>query len=133
MSDTTRAQLIARLHATREDLAYLARATERAKAIEEGGETRTAYDVLMDRPLEVKITRSLHVVITTGGPHLELVVDLADSGALIDAYSVGAWGSERLELPVLEGSSLWVAAEQFAEAHSALPVSDKREDWPEPF
>ena len=60
-------------------------------------------------------------------------MDLADDGTVIDAYSVGAWGSERLELPVLEGSSLWVAAEHFAEAHSALPVSDKREDWPEPF
>ena len=115
MSSTTRTQLIHQLHAAREGLSHLARAAERAEMIEIDGEPAYAYDALMAAPLELRLTRTLHVVLATGGPHLELVVELADDDTVSDAYTIGAWGSERLELPALEGSGVWYAAEQYAE------------------
>lgn len=119
MTDRTRTQLIHQLHAAREGLAYFARATQRAEVVEVDGEPVHAYDALLAAPLELKITRTLHVVLATGGPHLELVVELTDDDVVSDAYTIGAWGSERLELPALEGGGLWYAAEQYAEIAAA--------------
>ena len=52
------------------------------------------HENIYDWPLEVvvKVGRPLAVVISTGGPHIEIVQDLSEGSA----HLVGYWGGERL-------------------------------------
>ena len=69
---------------------------------------------IFDLPLEITVRKQLVVVLCTGGPHVEAVAELDDSG-IVSASLDGYWAGSQQSRPVEPGSGLWNALEQYAE------------------
>lgn len=75
-----------------------------------------AHDALHEAPLEISTETSVTVLLTTGGPHVELIGDLQADGTIHNAQIVGYWGSEKIHRQVTPGTALHRAIEAYAES-----------------
>ena len=82
-------------------------------------ESADPFEELFEVPLEITTTRQVTVVLSTGGPHVEMVGELDTDGRLTHAEINGYWAGERHHQDIPEGSPLWQAMEVYAEAVTA--------------
>lgn len=75
-----------------------------------------AHDALHEAPLEISTETSVTVLLTTGGPHVELIGDLQSDGTIHNAQIVGYWGSEKIHRQVTPGTALHRAIQAYAES-----------------
>ncbi|WP_044496572.1 hypothetical protein [Nesterenkonia massiliensis] len=81
---------------------------------DEEHEGEDPFHALNESVLEIK--RALVVVLATGGPHVEAVVELTDDGSISEATLYGYWGGSRSSRNVDPDSGLFRALEYYTEA-----------------
>lgn len=71
---------------------------------------------LWDLPLEITTRKQLVVVLTTGGPHVEVIAELDRDGEILSASIRGYWGSETFTEGIPSDSAVWRALSEYATA-----------------
>ena len=74
------------------------------------------HDALHEAPLEISTETSVTILLTTGGPHVELIGDLQSDDTIHNAQIVGYWGSEKIFRQVTPGTALHRAIQAYAES-----------------
>ena len=80
------------------------------------GENEERLEAVDALPLEMYTTRQAVIVLGTGGPHTELVVQFGRFGGVDSMQWRGVWGAETVVHDVLEGSPLWELGYHWASA-----------------
>ena len=78
-------------------------------------EDQDPHEALHESVLEVR--RALVVVLSTGGPHVECVLEIDAAGWLVGVSMHGYWAGERVERQVHQYEEIWRAMEEIAELH----------------
>ncbi|WP_150463112.1 hypothetical protein [Nesterenkonia ebinurensis] len=81
----------------------------------ESHEGRDPMDSLHEEPLEVVLQRQVSIVLTTGGPHVEIVATLDTERSITRASWHSYWGGEKIEKVIGSDKAVYRAIEYFVE------------------
>ncbi|MGO2005064.1 MULTISPECIES: hypothetical protein [Micrococcales] len=81
----------------------------------ESHEGQDPMDSLHEEPLEVALQRQVTIVLTTGGPHVEIVAALDAEGNTTRASWHSYWGGETVEKVIGSDEAAYRAIEYFVE------------------
>lgn len=87
------------------------------KALDAGGSHNDydPIDSLHEEPLEVVMRRQVSVVLTTGGPHVEIEATIDEDGDITQPRWVAYWGGEKVERPIASDEAAHRALTYFTE------------------
>lgn len=81
----------------------------------DGHEGEDPIDSLHEEPLEVALQRQVCIVLTTGGPHVEMVATLDADGNVTGASWHSYWGGEKVEKAIHSDDAACRAIEHFVQ------------------
>nr|VDG61820.1 Uncharacterised protein [Streptococcus thermophilus] len=81
----------------------------------ESREGQDPMDSLHEEPLEVVLERQVAIVLTTEGPHVEIVAALDSEGNITRASWHSYWGEEKVEKVIGSDEAAYRAIEYFVE------------------
>lgn len=116
MLRTTQDRLREQLAAQIEQFEEIFNAIDGSGPFDDGSDMgQDPYDALVETPLEITIKRTLHVLLTCGGPHVEAIATLDEDGDITNARLLGHWGDALIDNPIDGGSAMYRMLEHHAE------------------
>lgn len=119
MMSPTRERLAQNVQANIEHFNEIISAIDSGASYDENGYPHDPHDALFETPLDVRVERTLSVLLTCGCPHIEVVSDMEEDGSLRNACIVGHWGDERVERHLDMNDPAFRALMSYAEGVSA--------------